>query len=157
MAAKQSFTPLPCRQITWAIYKDSRQFFATRLHPDDFKPGAHISFPISLLDNVMGDVRYQRLVLPLAWSELPPKPLTRLHAPAGLSSFGGVRGEGSSAVLGTAEKLAHVHPTIRAALKEYHEKFAGRVMIQRLLEHANLTFRDLPFLTPLVDSQIGKN
>jgi len=36
MAAKQAFTLLLCRQITWAIYEDSRQFFATRLHPEDF-------------------------------------------------------------------------------------------------------------------------
>jgi hypothetical protein len=163
MAAKHAFTPLLCRQITWAIYEDSRQFFATRLHPDDFKPGAHISFPISLLDDVMGDVRYQRPVLrssfPLAWMEIPPKPSLSQLAPAGLSPFSGGRADGSEASAGaqTTDKLAHIHPTIRAALKEYHTKFSGRVMMQRVLEHANLTFKDLPFLTPLVDSQSGKN
>ncbi len=30
-------------------------------------------------------------------------------------------------------------------------------MIQRLLDHANITFRDLPFLTTLVDEHSGKN
>jgi hypothetical protein len=54
-------------------------------------------------------------------------------------------------------KLAHIHPTIKAVLRDYHTKFAGRVMMQRLLDHANITFKDLPFLTPLIDNQSGKN
>ena len=59
MAAKHAFTPLLFRQITWAIYEDSRKFFTTWLHPDDFKSGAHIPFPVALLDDVMGEIRYQ--------------------------------------------------------------------------------------------------
>ncbi len=55
------------------------------------------------------------------------------------------------------DRLAHIHPTICTALKDYHEKFAGRVMIQRMLDHANLTFRDLQFLTPLIEQSTGKN
>ena len=58
--------------------------------------------------------------------------------------------------LGT-DKLAHIHPTIKAALQEYHTKFAGHMMIQRMLDHANLSFRDLPFLTPLVESNTSMN
>lgn len=76
--------------------------------------------------------------------------------PFGQSPFTSTRTDGRSTV-STGDKLSHIHPSIRAALKEYHEKFAGRVMIQRLLDHANITLQDLPFLTPLVDSQSGKN
>jgi hypothetical protein len=163
MAAKQAFTPLLCRQITWAIYKDSRQFFATRLHPDDFKPGAQVTFPLSLLDDVMADVRYQRPVLrssfPVAWMDLPPKSSVNQFTPGGLSPFGGGQAETSGGLPGasTTDRLAHIHLTIKAALRDYHTKFAVRVMMQRILDNANLTFKDLLFLTPLVDSQSGKN
>jgi hypothetical protein len=163
MAAKHAFTPLLCRQITWAIYEDSRQFFSTRLHPDDFKPGSHVTFPLSLLDDVMGDVRYQRPVLrssfPVAWMELPPKPSGSGLPPTGLLPFRGGPIEGGSGLSGApvADRLAHLHPTIRTALREYHVKFAGRVMMQRILDHANITYKDLPFLTPLIDNQSGRN
>jgi hypothetical protein len=75
----------------------------------------------------------------------------------GMSPFLGLQGTGSSPPIQHGDRLAHIHPIIKEVLKEYHAKFAGRVMIQRLLEHANTTFCDLPFLTPLVDSQNGKN
>ena len=134
MAAKHALTPLLCRQITWAIYEDSRQFFATRLHPDDFKAGSLTSFPVSLLDDVMGDIRYQRPVLrssfPLAWNEIPPKPLSGLAAPTGMSPFLGLQGAESSPPIQHGDRLSHIHPIIKAALKDYHAKFAGRVMIQ---------------------------
>jgi hypothetical protein len=171
MAAKQAFTPLLCRQITWAIYEDSRQFFSTRLHPDDFKPGAQVTFPLSLLDDVMGDVRYQRPVLrssfPMAWMEMPPRQSYGHFPPTGLSPFtgtglpplSGTRNDNVGSTTGAVagDRLAHVHPTIRGALREYHTKFAGRVMMQRIMDHANLSFKDLPFINHLVDAQSGKN
>lgn len=96
MAAKHAFTPLLCRQITWAIYEDFRQFFAECLHPDDFKEGALISFLVSLLDDVMGDIHYQCPVLrssfPVVWGGLPPKPITGLSAPTSTSPFASSRG-----------------------------------------------------------------
>jgi hypothetical protein len=161
MAAKFAFTPLLCRQITWAIYEDSRQFFSTRLHPDDFNPGTPTPFPISLLDDVLGDIRYQRPILqssfPLAWQDVPlPSGLAQVP-PLGPSPFLGQRPAESAKAQYPMDKLAHVHPTIRAALRDYHAKFAGRVMIQRMLDHANITFRDLPFLHPLIDQATGKN
>jgi hypothetical protein len=41
-------------------------------------------------------------------------------------------------------------------MKDYHERSLGRVAVQKLLEAGNIAFRDLPFLTNLVDTS-GKN
>ena len=57
--AKFDFTPLLCAQIIWAVIEDSRQFFFTSLHPDDFVPGAQPRFPISLLAWVNQSVMMQ--------------------------------------------------------------------------------------------------
>jgi hypothetical protein len=48
--------------------------------------------------------------------------------------------------------LSHVHPEIKRAMKDYHEKSMGRVAVQKLLEAANITFKDRPYLTNLVDA-----
>ena len=56
----------------------------------------------------------------------------------------------------SGENLSHVHPDIRTAMQAYHDKFVGQVAVQRLLEAANLTFKDLPYLTNLMD-MAGKN
>jgi hypothetical protein len=39
MTAKHAYTALLCRQITWAMYDDSCNFFLTHLHPNDFTAG----------------------------------------------------------------------------------------------------------------------
>ncbi len=44
-AMKAKFTPLLCRQITWAIHDDKSSFFHQRLHPDDFKGASMPVFP----------------------------------------------------------------------------------------------------------------
>ena len=51
----------------------------------------------------------------------------------------------------SSNNLSHVHPDIQASLQEYHKCYAGWVVVQRLLEDANLTLKDLPYLTNLVD------
>ena len=118
----------------------------------------------------MGDVRYQFPILqssfPAVWSELPTRQLAGATPPRGPSPYssmmaaipdGGIGGWDYNAAMLHWDRLAHINPTIQAALREYHTKFTGRVMVQGLLEQANLTFCDLPFLATLVDSQTGKN
>ena len=140
MATKYAFTPLLCCQITWTIY----QFFSTSLHPDDFKPCSPTPFPVLLLDDVMGDVRYQRPVsissFPMAWQDFPPNAMLTQQAPTGPSPFSNRRIAESNAAGSPSDKLARTHPTICTALREYHSKFHGWVMIQCMLDHANLTF-----------------
>ena len=64
MAMKHAFSPALCKQIMWAIYDNVRSFFATRMHPDNFKPSMdrnrRVKWPRSLLEDIMCDVRYQR-------------------------------------------------------------------------------------------------
>ena len=56
----------------------------------------------------------------------------------------------------SSNNLAHVHPDIQTSLQEYHERYVRRVAVQQLLEATNLTLKDLPYLTNLVDP-VGKN
>jgi hypothetical protein len=56
LAAKHVFMPLLCRQIMWAIYEDSQNFFARCLHPDELVVGKPISFPVSLLEDILSNV-----------------------------------------------------------------------------------------------------
>jgi hypothetical protein len=176
MAMKHAFTPILCKQITWAIYDDSRSFFATRMHPDDFKPNSghnrRARWPRSLLDNIMCDVRYQRPIhrtnFPHIWREqMPPfagaQPPPTFPSPFahGGQRFGGtpqpVKQLQSPGGNNGSDKLAHIHPKIKAALQEYHSKFLGRVMIYRVLEAAEITMLDLPKINQLINTTTGRN
>ena len=170
LAAKQAFTPILCREITWAIYEDSRSFFNTRMHPDDFKQshfaGKRVKWPHSLLDDIMCNVRYQRRIhrtnFPYAWKEqLTSNPFYQPQ-PTGPSPF--VSGRHNAGYYNQftvqlqveprgniGDKLAHVHPRIKAAMFEYHQKFSGRVMIYRLLQAANLSMDGLPKINQLIN------
>ena len=68
--ASLAFTPLFCRQITWAIVDDMKSFFAKRLMPDDFKQGV-IDWPQSLLPDIFPNLNFQnpieRRTFPYAW------------------------------------------------------------------------------------------
>lgn len=63
MAAKHAYTSLLCRQITWLIYDDLRNFFSKHLHPNDFATGRLVTFPLSLLNNIMWDICFGRPVV----------------------------------------------------------------------------------------------
>ena len=53
------FTPLLCRQITWAIIQDSRAFFSRTATPDMFAPGRSYRHPVSLLESIFDKVHFQ--------------------------------------------------------------------------------------------------
>jgi hypothetical protein len=177
MAMKQAFSPALCKQITWAVYDDSRSFFATRMHPDDFKPSLdrnrRIKWPTSLLEDVMSDIRYQRPIhrsnFPIAWRD--PVPAfsgfqQQPTFPSPFAAYGGTRYGGNAPAprqqqapsnQSPTDKLAHLHPKIKAALQEYHSKFLGRVMIYRVLEAAGIEMKDLPKINQLLDPATGQN
>lgn len=52
-ANAHNFTPLMCRQVTWAIINDSQQYFFRTLTADHFLSG-HVRWPTSLLMQVIG-------------------------------------------------------------------------------------------------------
>jgi hypothetical protein len=61
-AARRRFTPLLCRQLTWAIIEDGRRYFSrvmTQRHFDRIDEGEEIEFPKSRLDDVKDAVLYQ--------------------------------------------------------------------------------------------------
>jgi hypothetical protein len=61
-AMKAKFTPLLCKQITWAIHDDKSSFLHQRLYPDDFKGDAMPTFPPLLLDDIIPNVRFQNAI-----------------------------------------------------------------------------------------------
>ena len=52
-ANSNTFTPLMCRQITWAVINDSRQYFFRTVTADHFSSG-RVRWPTSLLMQVIG-------------------------------------------------------------------------------------------------------
>jgi hypothetical protein len=63
-ANAHTFTPLMCRQITWAIINDSRQYFFRTVTADQFSSG-RVRWPTSLLMQIIGPI--SRLVGALQW------------------------------------------------------------------------------------------
>ena len=85
---RQYFTPLLCRQLTWAIIEDGRSYFALRLSPDDFivPDPAEINFPISTVLELEPYIRHQtapiRSTFPMQWSRDSPAFTANItHAP----------------------------------------------------------------------------
>lgn len=93
--AKVAFTKLLCKQITWAIYDDMRNFFSKRIMPDAFQSGRG-RFPTSYMEDFFSNIMFQnpivRSTFPLAWLELklPAQPTgTTPSAPASQQNGGG--------------------------------------------------------------------
>jgi hypothetical protein len=59
---RAAYSAIKCKQITWAIYEDSRNFFSNKVSPLDFASGMEIKFAKSMLDDIMSDMRYIRHV-----------------------------------------------------------------------------------------------
>jgi hypothetical protein len=66
-ASKEALTSAVYKQIVW-ILEDSRNFYHTRLHQDDFSRNQQISFLLFLLDNIIPNVWYVQVILPPSFS-----------------------------------------------------------------------------------------
>jgi hypothetical protein len=70
---RETFGPLFCRQIVWAIIEESREFFSQRLSPDDFivDHPEDVKFArsrvIRIDDNVRDGIPIARSSFPPAW------------------------------------------------------------------------------------------
>jgi hypothetical protein len=179
---RYAFDALKCKQITWAIFEDSRAFFWKKVSPLDLAEGRTMEGVYSMLDDIMADVRYGRNVIrstfPLAWQDqanvyapptgLPPAPIPlataqNQHNPMNfLSPYAGVFGSGFHVPpppppQTLMQKLAHVSKIVKDKFQEYHKKFGGRVLLSRLLQLGNIDIQKLPVVPELVDNSTGKN
>jgi hypothetical protein len=180
---RDAFKPMICKQITWAIYDDSRSFFAKRLLPEHFEM-RDIPFPTSMLDDIYTSVRYinkiERPTFPPSWLESEKPAIEEETQGTGimaeLSPYGNIpgyqhgRGRGNNGGRGNGggrgsgnrgfgidpdnpngsycppciADMDHFHPKIKEALTEFHEKFKGRVSIQRVMNAAGIWWPDMP-------------
>eukprot|EP00956_Cyclotella_meneghiniana_P003237 scaffold3946_cov41-Cyclotella_meneghiniana.AAC.4 len=53
---KIAFTKLFCRQLTWAIYDDMRNFFSRRVMPEAFMPGGTVRYPASYMQDFFSNI-----------------------------------------------------------------------------------------------------
>ena len=67
---QHQFTPLRCREITWAVICDAKRYFYQRVHPSELVKAVP-SYPVSHLGSVLLDIQNMVPVLrgsmPLAW------------------------------------------------------------------------------------------
>lgn len=123
----------------------------------------------SLLNDIMGNIPFERPLLrfsfPVEWSKVVIQGAKAMGNGGPMLSMvpnlfsQSESGWGQPPPLSHGiggDNLAHVHPDIRSAMQEYHERFTGQVAGQELLEAANLMLKELPYLTNLVDAA-GKN
>ena len=60
--ASMVFTPLYCRQITWAIIDDMKSYFSKRVMPDAFKKG-FVVYPQSKPTDIFADIQFLREIV----------------------------------------------------------------------------------------------
>jgi len=72
-ADKHKLTPLKCRQITWAVIEDSRNFFLRHVTLRELANPRRIRWTSPMLETLLVDVRYmknmERPNFPAAWEE----------------------------------------------------------------------------------------
>jgi hypothetical protein len=155
------FTPTLCKQITWAIIHDKCNYFHRRLLPEEFKGDIPPTFPKSLLDDVIPKIMFQenihRSTFPRAWEEAPAQQVkfANLAPPTVTNPF--VTPPPITDTRSAQSSMAHVHPWIAHRMKEYHDRFKGRVMMTKILSGANITFDRLPTIPEFVNKDTMKN
>ena len=177
---RRHFTPSFCRQIVWAIIEDGWAFFAQRLTLDNFV-GVHpedIRYPRSDLIEIDQCIRRGtpiiRASFPTSWTSetthyptgsLAPSAFpTIISGPTTPSIVSSVT-TGTPATRRTGQpptgprppvqlRTSDIHPTIKAAMAPYLQKFKS-VKLTQMLNHLNLTLNDLPTLPPAVQGTTG--
>jgi hypothetical protein len=173
---RDAYSPLKCHQYVWAIYDDMRSFFAQRMQPADFQKHT-ISYPTSLLDSIFEQARFalevQRVNFPVAWMEKqePAVQYTGHYESQGsgpmsfLSPYAAVQSKESNELRQnqdlycsrTGENFEHMHPKLKAAMKDFHKKFQGRTMLQEIMTQAKVGWNEMPRLPALTNRETGKD
>ena len=178
---RETFGPLFCRQIVWAIIEESREFFSQRLSPDDFivDHPEDVKFArsraIRIDDNVRDGIPIARSSFPTAW--IPGATAAQRTTGAGSVSNSlaqvptviSQQGAAASVVSGITAttgqqtnsnrppvtiRSSNIHPIIKAAMEPYIAKVKG-VWLGAMLTHLNLSIDDLPKLGPEVSGTNG--
>ena len=169
-----AFTPLFCRQVSWAIYMDCRSFFSQKKMPQDFLR-AQVQYAKSLLKDVYSNVLWQNPVLrstfPTSWDAAAPKEEkppttparpakapaptqpTNQHPPTRQGGGGGGGGNGYQ----NPTDWSHLHPRLQEEIGPLLRKFDGRVSIQEIMQNANIWWGDLPKVEKFVNQVTGSS
>ncbi len=181
-----NFTPLLCRQITWAIIDDGREYFAQTMLPVRFHvpAGTLIRYPQSSLEELIRPIRTQSPILranfPVQW--LPrmegggPSTVARQlgtlpsAAPLGVvtvaaSSRGGASLSGRSTTSSITQQTVKPRPKeIRATdihplIKknfEPHYQRFGQLQLVRIMKLAGVTWPQMPKLDKYTEGTANK-
>lgn len=178
-ANASNFTAAICRQITWAVLNDSRQYFFKTLTTDDFATG-RVVWPSSLLMQIVGaDVHACREIrmgnFPEKWgprgtvASLAAKGLAHVavaggslptgqppRIPANYPSVPPVASQGGTATTDrpVAIRQSDVHPTIRTLMTPYISHFRS-VQFRQLCKAAGISEGDLPTIARYLSN--GRN
>jgi hypothetical protein len=181
---RDEYTPNMCKAITWAVYDDMRSYFATRLMPEDFLK-QNVRYPTSLLADIHADVRFVREVFrvtfPPAWKEKPfyedvngriqqvdprrtasidvddTERYTHANRRRQTNQQPNQNNQGGSLCPEIGSNLNHLHPKISIALKDYHDKYCGKVVITQIMELAKVTWQMMPRYQPMENKLTRKD
>eukprot|EP00984_Skeletonema_dohrnii_P016549 scaffold7389_cov73-Skeletonema_dohrnii-CCMP3373.AAC.2 len=161
-AKRNYFTLVVCAQFTWAMCSYTRQYTATRVHPDDFAQGKIPAFPRSdmafLLPQIQGVYNHPDPTFPQKWN-LPPAPPQKQRLPQAPPTFiipTPTARDHLSPDGGTEDtRCASTHPQLvdlMAALK-----LAGHSLsLTAICQAANTSVPNLPYLNKFARYTNGK-
>jgi hypothetical protein len=181
---RDEYTPNMCKAITWAVYDDMKSYFATRLLPEDFLK-QNVRYLTSLLADIHADVRFVREVFrvtfPPAWKEKPfyeevngriqqvdprrtasidvddPERYTYANRRRQTNQQTNQNNQNGSLCPEIGSNLNHLHPKISLALKDYHDKYCGKVVITQIMELAKVTWQMMPRYQPMENKLTRKD
>lgn len=156
---RQAYTADVCHRISWAIIDDGRSFFSKVLIQQDFDGIGDVSFPESLLDAILVDVRYANPVMrasyPHEWKPKAPLAVTptafQWSPPAGGAlpppARGGAQAAAPARTQANAQWVDNRHPAIVSMMAPYIAKLGDNVYVGEILDAAGIRLNDLPVPT----------
>ena len=155
---RQAYTADVCHRIAWAIIDDGRSFFSKVLIQQDFESEVEVTYPESLLDAILVDVRFANPVnrpsYPHEWNPKAPvqaAPMIQWTPPAALPPQPPARGTTQAATpqqaRATAQWVDNRHPAIVAMMQAYLSKLGDNVYVGEILDGAGIRLTDLPIPT----------
>ncbi len=181
-----NFTPLLCRQITWAIIDDGREYFAQYMLPDRFNVplGTAIQYPQSSLEELIRPIRTQS---PILRASFPSQWLPRsegltggntISRPNPVAPIGSVsittsnRGGGNQSVRSITSSITNgTAPTKKTLVKEIradsihplikqnfgpHFQRFGQLQLSRLMKLSGMTWTQMPKLDKYLNGTTNK-
>ena len=176
-AQRAKYGPDYCRQVAWAVIDDAHQYFEQRVSPNAFITGDSIAFPVSRLSEMAQDLYYGRNIhhmsYPDKWThqnkrwggggggtngrgqpyQQPPRRPPQFQAPRD----GTYMAQQQQQRPQDPRNVDHCHHKVKAMMREYNEKFNGRIGTGKICQAANVDMKDLPVMTNFKDSNGHNN